>query len=79
MSLPMVMYNGLSPREQETLKLISEGWDNDAIANIMDIRVKTVENYIHGLLQTFPAIPGKHNRVSLVLWVQYYQYYMAGC
>ena len=44
-------YDRLSAREQQVLKLVAEGRTNNAIAQIMNVSVKTVEKHRSSLMQ----------------------------
>ena len=40
---------GLTPREQETLALVAEGWNNGAIAERLVVTTRGVERHIHSI------------------------------
>jgi DNA-binding NarL/FixJ family response regulator len=44
-------FDRLSAREQQVLKLVAEGRTNNAIAQIMNVSVKTVEKHRSSLMQ----------------------------
>jgi two-component system secretion response regulator SsrB len=56
----------LTPREKQTLKLISEGEKNKQIARTLSISVKTVENHRLSLMRKLNA----HSIVDLIRWAQ---------
>jgi DNA-binding NarL/FixJ family response regulator len=41
--------DGLTPREQETLALVAEGWNNGAIGERLVITTRAVERHIHSI------------------------------
>lgn len=41
----------LTPREQETLELISDGKSNQEISECLDIEIGTVKNHVHNILK----------------------------
>jgi len=43
-------YNSLTPREQEILRLIAEGFSNKEIADMLCISLKTVENHRYNIM-----------------------------
>jgi two-component system response regulator NreC len=54
--------NGLSPREQEVLQLIAEGYSNKEIAGILSISVKTVQSHRSNLMRKLDL----HDRAELI-------------
>jgi two-component system, NarL family, response regulator NreC len=54
--------NVLTPREQEVLQLIAEGYKNKEIADILNISIKTVQSHRTNLMQKLDL----HNRGDLV-------------
>ncbi len=44
------VYNSLTPREQEILRLIAEGFSNKEIADMLCISLKTVENHRYNIM-----------------------------
>jgi two-component system response regulator NreC len=54
--------NGLTPREQEVLQLIAEGYTNKEIAEIMCISIKTVQTHRTNLMQKLDL----HDRGELI-------------
>jgi two-component system response regulator NreC len=54
--------NGLTPREQEVLQLIAEGYKNKEIASILNISIKTVQSHRSNLMQKLDL----HNRGDLI-------------
>lgn len=54
--------NGLTPREQEVLQLIAEGYKNKEIASILHISIKTVQSHRSNLMQKLDL----HNRSDLI-------------
>jgi two-component system response regulator NreC len=52
----------LTPREQEVLQLIAEGYKNKEIASILNISIKTVQSHRTNLMQKLDL----HNRGDLV-------------
>ena len=57
-------YGGLSPRERETAVLITQGKANREIAEIMFVRLKTVETYVTRILNKL----GFDSRVQIATW-----------
>jgi DNA-binding CsgD family transcriptional regulator/tetratricopeptide (TPR) repeat protein len=57
-------FGGLSSREQETAILIAQGKANREIAEIMVVRVKTVETYVTRILNKL----GFDSRVQIATW-----------
>jgi len=55
-------YNRLTGREREILKLLAEGYSNQAIAEMLVITPKTVEGHKTNLMSKL----GIHNRIDLV-------------
>jgi two-component system response regulator NreC len=55
-------YESLTQREREILKLIAEGHTNKAIAEILTLSIKTVENHRYSLMNKLNA----HDRSELV-------------
>jgi two-component system response regulator NreC len=55
-------YESLTQREREILKLIAEGHTNKAIAEILTVSIKTVENHRYSLMNKLNA----HDRSELV-------------
>ncbi len=55
-------FDQLSPREQQVLKLVAEGRTNNAIAQIMNVSVKTVEKHRSSLMTKLNV----HDMASLV-------------
>ncbi len=55
-------FDRLSAREQQVLKLVAEGRTNNAIAQIMNVSVKTVEKHRSSLMQKL----GVHDMAGLV-------------
>jgi two-component system response regulator NreC len=54
--------NGLSPREQEVLQLIAEGYSNKQIAEILCISIKTVQAHRAHIMEKL----GLHDRGELI-------------
>lgn len=54
--------NGLTPREQEILQLIAEGYKNKEIADILSISIKTVQSHRMNLMQKLDL----HSRGDLI-------------
>ena len=54
--------NGLSPRENEVLQLIAEGYSNKQIAEILCISIKTVQSHRLNLMSKLDL----HNRADLI-------------
>ena len=54
--------NGLSPRENEVLQLIAEGYTNKQIAEILCISIKTVQSHRMNLMSKLDL----HNRADLI-------------
>lgn len=40
------IYTRLTPRQRETLKLVTQGFSNDAIAGVMHVQSATVADYL---------------------------------
>ncbi|MFE9107496.1 response regulator transcription factor [Actinomadura geliboluensis] len=59
----------LAPREREVLALMAEGLTNQAIAERLNLRPKTVESYVTAILERLdiPHDAGLHRRVRAVL------------
>lgn len=59
----------LTPREQEVLDVMSQGYSNGAIADKLVLNVKSVENYINAIYQELSIEHGSglHPRVQAVL------------
>ncbi len=55
-------YDGLTPREREVLKLIAEGYTNQAIAEKLVISASTVQTHRTRIMQRLNL----HNRVELI-------------
>jgi len=65
----------LFPRSLAVLDLMAQGRSNPAIADRLNISVKTVENYLNYLTQELACVrqlvdQGAQLRVALVLWRQ---------
>ena len=45
----------LTPRQQEVLELIAQGYNNTAIAQNLSLTEKSVETYINAIYQTMPV------------------------
>jgi DNA-binding NarL/FixJ family response regulator len=60
---------GLSPRQQEVLALMAQGYSNSAIAEKLVISIKSVENYVNVIYQELhlSANGPLHPRVQAVL------------
>lgn len=56
------LYNSLTPREQEVLRLLAEGYSNKEIAEILCISPKTVENHRTNIMKKLNL----HNFIDLV-------------
>ncbi len=56
------LYNGLSHREKEVLKLTAEGRKSEEIANLLDISIKTVQVHRANIMKKL----GIHNRTELI-------------
>lgn len=59
----------LTPREDEVMKLMAEGFDNTFIANRLFIIARTVEHHIHEIFSKYGVneIPGIQSRVAAVI------------
>ena len=59
----------LTPRQQEVLSLMAQGFNNAAIAERLVLGSKSVENYINAIYQELSLAPGElvHPRVRAVL------------
>jgi DNA-binding NarL/FixJ family response regulator len=57
-------FGGLTPREREAAILIAQGKSNREIAEIMVVRVKTVETYVTRILNKL----GFDSRVQIATW-----------
>lgn len=57
----------LSAREQQVLRLICQGFDNAAIARLLELRIHTVKNHVHSILEKL----GARDRTQLVSRVLY--------
>lgn len=55
-------YNSLTPREQEILRLMAEGFSNKEIADMLSISLKTVENHRSNIRNKL----GLHNFMDMV-------------
>src|SRR5204863_5627668 len=55
----------LSPRELEVLKLAADGQDNDAIAHVLTLSVRTVERHLHNIYGKLD-VQGKAARTAAV-------------
>ena len=68
-----VATNPLTPRERDVLQLLSEGLSNAAIAERMDITLRSAEKYVSSIFSKLglPDTGGEHRRVLAVL--QYLQ------
>jgi len=55
-------YNSLTPREQEILRLLAEGFSNKEIADMLCISLKTVENHRSNIMNKL----GLHTLMDLV-------------
>ncbi|MCL9780667.1 LuxR C-terminal-related transcriptional regulator [Vibrio sp. S4M6] len=58
--------SGLTPREIQILKLISEGFKNKQIADLLTISLKTVQTHRLNLMKKLEA----HNAAQLVHWAR---------
>jgi len=56
--------HGLSPREREVLRLLVEGRSNRAIADVLSISERTVENHVRHILDKL----GLDSRVAAATW-----------
>ncbi|MFQ6026884.1 MAG: response regulator [Dehalococcoidia bacterium] len=63
------MIGSLTPREQEVLDVMAQGYSNTAIAEKLVLNVKSVENYINAIYQELQIVHtgGMHPRVQAVL------------
>lgn len=59
----------LTPREKEILKLMAEGYKNRAIADILNLEVKTVEHYVNSIFSKLGIdhLESFHPRVKAIL------------
>lgn len=59
----------LTPRQQEVLALMAQGYNNAAIAEKLVLGSKSVENYINAIYQELSVSPDNqiHPRVNAVL------------
>ena len=55
----------LSPRELEVLKLAADGYDNEAIAQLLTLSVRTVERHLHNIYAKLD-VQGKAARTAAV-------------
>lgn len=62
----------LPPRVQEVWKLLAEGWNNPAIAQIMTIQVRTVEHHIN-ILYSYLHLEEAHGCDKRVLAARIYE------
>jgi DNA-binding NarL/FixJ family response regulator len=60
---------GLTTREREVLELVAEGLSNQAIAERLDIALRSVEKHVSTIFTKLglPATGGEHRRVLAVL------------
>jgi NarL family two-component system response regulator LiaR len=56
--------DGLTAREEEALRLLSEGMSNQEIADALCVTVKTVETHLHHIFQKL----GVKHRTQAVRW-----------
>jgi len=56
------LYDGLTDREKQVLKLVAEGHSNKEVAELLDISVKTAMSHREHIMQKL----GLHNRTELV-------------
>ena len=54
----------LTPRQQEVLSLMAQGFNNAAIAERLVLGSKSVENYISAIYQELSLAPGEHTHVN---------------
>ncbi|MEL7352126.1 MAG: response regulator transcription factor [Cyanobacteria bacterium J06560_5] len=64
LSLATASSKGITPREQDVLRLISEGASNREIAQILHIAEKTVKNHVSNLLKRVEL----RDRTQLAIW-----------
>lgn len=64
LSLATVSSKGITPREQDVLRLIAEGASNREIAQILHIAEKTVKNHVSNLLKRVEL----RDRTQLAIW-----------
>ena len=59
----------LTPRQQQVLELIAQGYNNTAIADRLGLTEKSVETYINAIYQTMQVSGGQgtHSRVRATL------------
>ncbi len=62
----------LTPREEEVLQLISEGFDNPYISERLTVGTKSIENYIHAIYSKLGVNRSTeyHSRVGATLMWQ---------
>ena len=61
---------GLTRREYEIAKLISEGYSNKAIGDKLVITTRTVEHHTSSIIAKLGTqSPEKHSRVLIALWI----------
>jgi DNA-binding NarL/FixJ family response regulator len=61
---PSAAYQGLSPREQEILKRVGQGRNNQEIAQELHLSEGTVRNYVTQILSQL----GMRDRIQAALW-----------
>jgi len=59
----------LTNREQEVIKHLAKGAKNKAIANSLNISIKTVEFHISNILKKL----GMNSRAEVIVWLFQYQ------
>jgi DNA-binding NarL/FixJ family response regulator len=58
------MSTDLTPREEEVLRLVADGYSNKEIARSLSITRGTVDLHVHHILRSLGAV----NRVAATLW-----------
>lgn len=61
----------LTPRQIDILGLIAQGYTNAAIADSLDISVRTVENHIHQMYQSLGLIESPHLQPRVLAVLEY--------
>lgn len=61
--------NNLTPREDETLNLLAQGYNNQQIAELMAVNLKSVERYINTIYRTLGLTGNGAPRVLAAMMV----------
>ena len=68
-SSSITKHEDLTNREQEVIEHLAKGAKNKAIANSLNISIKTVEFHISNILKKL----GRNSRAEVIVWLFQYQ------